>query len=123
MVVQVAGLLSHHGHLLLGKGLESLQAVGFMSAQTENSQERAGTLCCLDRASHASKGARYQLLLFMRETSKGQKLRQEGSLHGCLIRSRLSQQVFNHRQGISAVLDTGSAPRTHQAVPKALLPL
>lgn len=67
MVVQVAGLLSHHGHLLLGKGLESLQAVGFTSAQTENSQERAGTLCCLDRASHASKGARYQLLLFMRD--------------------------------------------------------
>ena len=43
MVVQVAGLLSHHGHLLLGKGLESLQAASFASAQKEMSQERAGT--------------------------------------------------------------------------------
>ena len=46
VVVQVAGLLSHHGHLLLGKGLESLQAVSMdlTTAQTEISQEREGTV-------------------------------------------------------------------------------
>ena len=35
MVVQVASLLGHHGHLLLGKGLKSLRAVSmdFTSAQ------------------------------------------------------------------------------------------